>query len=267
MPNSSSARGLIQDSGQVSIADCGAYVGATTQVITRGLVRLDDEGPQSAARDWTLYQAVDWLQQGPDGDWSALTTRSLNVNTEVLQVGRGRVGYTPFLPPMDGRSRGLPSTVPWCRARATSFRGASVQFAVNVNGTSGGAGPDIIVRDNYRAWLCEGRTSTKIIGGTLGVLPQASVVTAGVYSYAVADIDDFQMIPDFATRLRIAPPAGAAITVTFLNQFGQPLVLFAAATVVTVPTVIPIPGNATMVLATAVALGGNFVPVEYECQL
>ncbi len=268
MPNDG-VHGLIQDSGQVRIADFGTLALGTSPSITRGMVRLLDDRPQTEARDWTIYESCDWLQQGPDGDWTGSQIVELLIEESTMQIGRGRVSADMYVPPWIPKTRRsgvVLGAAPWCRARARSFRATSADFAVRAAARMTFAGPRVVVRDNYRAWLCEGRPISQWVGETCTTLAEATVVTAGVYTVPIATISQTLEIPDYAQELRICSPRGLAMVVGFLDQFGSALVDFPNATNVTGVGQLPVPGAATRAIVTTAA-GNQIVPVAWNCIL
>lgn len=267
MPNDG-VHGVVQDSGRISLLDIGPI--GSTVVKTFGLVRVEDTSPITEARDWTLYEACDWIQQGPDGDWAANRTFFITTNWERLTIGRGRVAYQPDIPPWtnDYRFNGqlnIQNATPWCRARARSFRAATVNFAMSVNRAQSGVGTDLVIRDNYRAWICEGRPVTHFVGATALILEQASVVTLGVYTINVTDIVDTTPIPDFCDLVLVNATPAVPVTVSWLNQLGQPLVDFSMATVISAPTWLAIPGAATRMILTKAAAPNLEMGITFRC--
>lgn len=270
MPNDG-LNGAIQDSGQVRLEDCGAFVATLTQSITRGVIRVQGRETLSEARDWTLYEAVDWKQQGVDGDFGLNTQRSLRIDSQRLIIGRGRVAFEPYMPPViptgDPRINDT-YNVPWCRARARSFRATSIDYQVGARGVESGAvGANIVVmRDNYRAWICEGRPVEQRVSNQATVLPQAGVVVAGNWSISNATIPLTCPIPDFATGVRLgAAQGGSPMAVGWLDQFGAAFVPWTSCqNNVSTTQLLAVPQRATRMILTAAGFTGA-IPVEWEC--
>ena len=184
-----------------------------------------DSREVTKGHDWCLVELIDRVQILAD---NTRTVRALQVECTDIQIGRGRVVDSPYLP--QANCALAPGRAPpivggnnlAARNRVTAWRStAATCGASSFAFETFNADPPIYVLDNYRAYLCEGRPSVqrKPDYCFLSALAELDVpLTFAGYGQFLTPV------PDYATGLTIDVPLDASavlVGIAWVDVFGS----------------------------------------------